>query len=104
MPSAAVQLDPEFLKGEARSVALDAAAQKDLYLAPEALPAVDALVDERMPQIQETWVSIDRWKGHVRHISNDVADTYVAEGTRRVTNASDLLSRARKVLSCYPYD
>ncbi|MGO9166853.1 MAG: hypothetical protein ACLP56_08260 [Candidatus Sulfotelmatobacter sp.] len=100
----AVQLDPEFLKTEARSVALDTASEKRLFLAPEALPAVDTLVDERLPQIAETWISLDRWKGHVRHICGNVADTYLSERIRRITSANDLLNRARKVLSCYPYD
>ena len=104
MPDPAKQLDPQYLKGEARTVALDVAAKKQLYLAPEALPAVDTVVDEQLPVIEKTWVDADRWRKHVRHVSSDVADTYVVQRIKRVDNKIDLLNRARKVLACYPYD
>lgn len=104
MPSAAIQLDPEYLKNEAKTVALDVAAEKQLFLSPDALPAVDTLVDERLPVIQETWAGPDRWKHHVRHVSTNVAETYVSEGIKRVDDKWDLLKKARQVLVCYPYD
>lgn len=104
MPSPSIQLDPDYLKNEARSVTLHVAAEKKLFLSPEALPAVDTLVDERLPVIEKTWAGPDRWKRHVRHVSTDVAETYVAERVKRVDNKMDLLTRARRVLSCYPYD
>lgn len=104
MPSAVMMLNPESMKNEARSVALEVASSKQLFLAPEALPAVDILVDEHLPIIGRTWVDADHWKSHLRRVSSEVADTYVKEGTRRIDSATDLLGRVRAVLSCYPYD
>jgi len=103
-PRGALELDPEQLKTAARSVAIDVAAEKTLYLAPEALPAVDTVVEEQMPHINTATFEMKRWLGHVRHISSEVAETYIAEKIRRVTDRVDLLTRARAAIRCYPYD
>lgn len=88
----------------ARGVARDVASEKELYLAPEALPAVDAVVEEQMPRISTATFEMNRWMAHVRHISEEVADTYVAEQITRVTDRVDLLRRARNVAWVYPKD
>lgn len=102
--SGALQLDPEQLKSMARGVAMDVASEKRLYLAPEALPAVDTVVEDQMPRISTATFEMNRWIGHVRHISEEVADTYIAEQITRVTDRVDLLRRARSAARVYPYD
>ncbi len=104
MSSTAVLLSPESMKSEARAVAMDVAAERQLYLAPEALPAVDDAVDERLPNIPNSARQPDKWKEHVRHVAEPVADQYLAEGVRRIVDSSDLLTRTRNAMRFYPYD
>lgn len=105
MPSRGqVQLDFEFLGQQAKSVALDVAAENKLYLAPEALSAVDKVVDERKDVIASTWRDLETWKGHVRHISTAVASIYKSRGIRNITDPNELIETSRPVYRVYPYD
>lgn len=103
-PSGQMELDYEYLSKEAKLVASDVATEKQIYVAPEALSAVDVIVEERKQDIQRSWCNLDRWKQHVRHISTKVADLYLGRGVRRVTDSNELVETARPVYRVYPYD
>jgi len=103
-PAGQMELDYEYLSSQAKQVASDVATEKQLYLAPEALPAVDTMVQERKDAIQQSWRDIETWKNHVRHISMKVADSFIAQGVRRITKPDELEKTAQPVYRVYPYD
>src|SRR2546427_6810241 len=104
MGSAKRQINVEFLGGQAKAVALDVAAEKQLYLAPEALPAIDTMIEERQEVIAVSWRDLETWKGHFRHISITVAEIYKSRGTKRITDPQELIETSRPVYRPYPYD
>lgn len=103
-PTGQQQLDLEFLGGQAKAVALEVAADNQLYLAPEALPAIDGIIEERKEVIERTWHGLDNWKGHVRHICTVVAKKYKARGTKSIRDPKELIETAQPIYSVYPYD
>ncbi len=98
------QLDFEFLSKEAKLVASDVATENKLYLAPEALPAVDTMVEERKEDIARTWRGLDIWKRHVRHVSTAVAEIYKSRKVQKITDPRELVKTSRSVYCVYPYD
>ena len=103
-PAGQMQLDFEYLSKQAKLVAADVATEKQLYVAPETLDAVDMMVHERKDDIQRTWRDLETWKKHVRHVSTAVADLYVRRHVRRITDSTELVTTARSVYLVYPYD
>jgi|SRR6516162_329672 hypothetical protein len=101
--SGAQQLDINFLSGQARGVAMDVAAENQLDLTAEALPAVDKMVEEREEQIKRTWKDLDTWKGHVRHISVSIAEIYKSRGAKRISDPDELIKTSRPIYNVYPY-
>jgi hypothetical protein len=99
-----LQLDFEFLGQAAKTVALDVAAENQLYLGPGALVAVDRMVEERQEVISRSWRDLETWKAHVRHISMAVAGVYRSRGIKRITDPDELLETSRPVYRVYPYD
>ena len=103
-PAGQMELDYEYLSSQAKLVASDVATEKHLYLAPEALPAVDAMVEQRKEAIQQSWRDLETWKKHVRHISTRVADLFIAQGVRRITTPDEIEKTAQPLYRVYPYD
>jgi hypothetical protein len=99
-----LQLNEEYLAGIARQVALEVASENQLFLAPEALPAVDELVKRRLDELSTGEFDLDVWKRHVRHISQDVAEIYKSRDVSRIVDPNDLLTTAMPVASVYPYE
>lgn len=100
----AKQLDLNFLAGQARTIALQVAAKFDLYLAPEALAAIDTMVLDHKEVIERTWVGLEAWKTHVLHIATETASIYQSKGIRSIKTPDDLTATARPVYRVYPYD
>ncbi len=98
------QLDLEFLGGQAKAIALDVAADSQLYLAPEALAAIDGMIAERKDVIQQTWRDLETWKAHVRHISIVTAKMYKSRNVKSIKDPNELIETARSVYRIYPYD
>lgn len=96
--------NPKDLAEQAKKVALDVAAENRLYLAPEALPAIDTMVEERTEVIHQTWRDFETWRGHVRHISTQVANVFKAKKVTRITDPQELLATSRPIYRVYPYD
>ena len=103
-PAGQMQLDWQYLSKEAQVVASEVATEKQLYLAPEALPAVDVMIEECKDRIEKSWRDLDTWKKHVRKVSTAVANVYTARKVRRIADPTELVETARPVYKVYPYD
>jgi len=101
-------LDPQNFVGLARRVALEAAQRNSIFLSPNALPAVDTLVKERMPRIErrflEGTLDFAGWERLVRMAAEQVAKQYRAREIRSIDDPEELLRRVRPVLNVYPFD
>lgn len=104
MPAGQKELDPEFLAKAARSIASQKAQEYELFLSPEALPAIDFLVKERIPILSRKEFDFSLWQNHVRHISDEVAQHYKKRSIRRITNPDNLIRTVKAVFKVYPYD
>jgi len=102
------QLNSSLLMSVARDVALDVAARRELYLSPDALPAVDTLVEERIPTlnrlVKQGKFEFESWRGHVRTVSERAADKFKAERVKSIDNTDKVLNTVRPILKVYPYD
>jgi len=47
---------------------------------------------------------LETWKKHVRHISMQVADLFIARGVQRITKPDELKKTAQPIYRVYPYD
>ncbi len=103
MPTGKIQLDPEQLIRAARQIASEAAQAYDLYLAPEAMVAVDRLVSKRIAEFSIPDFDFVRWQTKIRKFSREIADSYRNEGARRVVDAEELQQRAESRCP-YPFD
>lgn len=101
-------MDPNILISRARTIALDVAAGRQLYISPDALNAVDILVHERLPglneMIQQGRFELNRWESHVRVVAQRVAGEFEQQEVRRITTTQEVLNRVRPALAVYPYD
>jgi hypothetical protein len=97
------QLDADFLISTARAIALDVAHNQQLYLAPEALPAIDKLVRERVEDLSSSQFDFEGWKRHVRHISMEVSLIYKSRRERQIVDPNELLNTARTITQTYRY-
>lgn len=104
MPSGQVQLDPEFLISAARAIATETAQRYEIYVSPNAMQAIDRLVSERIDALSTANFDFAEWQGHVRHISDEVAQNYQRESIRRIDSADLLYEKVKTVFSVYPYD
>lgn len=101
-------IDPLSLIGPARTIALNVTRDNQIFLSPEALGAVDILVEERLPHLSQRFsegtLDSTQWERIVRLLANNVVADYRAEGVRSINDQDELLSRVRPMLSVYPFD
>jgi hypothetical protein len=101
-------LDPELLIGPARTIALEVARSNNIFLSPNALGAVDLLVEERLPTIsrrfQDGSLDFTSWLRTVRLVAERVAATYQARNIARVNDPQDVVQRVHSALKVYPFD
>ena len=101
-------LDPQGFVGRARTIALETARESGIRLTPNALPAVDTLVIERMPGVErrfdEGTLDFAGWERLVRMAAEQIAKQYRTKEIRSVDDPLELLQRARSMLSVYPFD
>ena len=108
MASGRGALDPQGFVGRARTIALETARESGILLTPNALPAVDTLVEERMPRVErrfsEGTLDFAGWERLVRKAAEQIAKEYRKKVIRSVDDPEELLRRARYMLSVYPFD
>jgi hypothetical protein len=101
-------LDPRQFIGAARTIALEGARDNEIFLSPDALGAVDILIQERLPRISERFqegsLDFTGWQKIVRRVAEQAVAEYRAARIRSVDDPEDVLRRVRSMLSVYPFD
>jgi hypothetical protein len=102
------QFDADSLIGEARTIALDTAKAKGIFLSPEALAGVDLMVQDRIGSIKirfaEGTLDFEQWRAIVQSLAGLAAKQILNRGVKRLNTPRDLVSTVNATLKLYPFD